>query len=329
MISNIQGIEGDDIPYHLGLLGYDVKHISDRYYFFPLNDHYNTHGSTWLSSVTKQAQHSNVVVFYDLVNTGDYEHEHFKTFIREFVHPHKVYLTVNQSRKLNLGPSVRIVQWDFMWNRTKAYYTQKPPSTLRLHHYRQDAYTLNDLNFDKSRSKNFLSLLGREYGHRTLHYDFVSNYSHCGYISNRSKGITLEKNSNVVGVYTPVSNIFYDETYFSTYVESNSVQTDLIHLTEKTFEPLLKGHAILPFTNPYAIERLSNMGFKNVNFINYAFDTVEDHATRFEMVKQEFSRLLGTDLQKSYFDNKSVIQHNRQCLHDIPYDNRILEIFDV
>ena len=71
MIKNIRGIEGDDIPYHLSLLGYDAgTMITDRYYFFPLNDHYNTHGPTWLEETTAKAWTKDVIVFYDLVKDG-------------------------------------------------------------------------------------------------------------------------------------------------------------------------------------------------------------------------------------------------------------------
>ena len=230
MIKNIRGIEGDDIPYHLSLLGYDAgTMISDNYYFFPLNDHYNTHGPTWLEENTKIAKNKNVVVFYDLVNTGDYEHNQFKRFIWDFDHPCKVWLTVNQSPRLDLGPTVKIIQWDFMWNRIKAYYTEPISEHLHLHHYNPGRYQTIKLDFSYLRSHKFLSMLGREYGYRRPHYEFVLPHAQAGFVSNRSRGITLE-NHEVIGAYNPVPNRFYEESYFSTYVESNCTQIDLIHL---------------------------------------------------------------------------------------------------
>jgi hypothetical protein len=330
MIKNIRGIEGDDIPYHLSLLGYDASTmISDRYYFFPLNDHYNTHGPEWLAETTVIAQSKEVVVFYDLVNTGDYEHNKFKQFIWNFEHPCKVYLTVNQSTKLDMGPTVKIVQWDFMWNRIKAYYTEEVPSeTLHLHHYSRGKYKSVRLDSSYLRSKKFLSMLGREYGYRKPYYEFILNHSYNGYVSNRSRNITLEQEM-VMGAYTPVPNSFYEDSYFSTYVESNCTQKDLIHITEKTFEPLIKGHAILPFTNPGAIQRLLDMGFRLVDFIDYSFDRVEDADQRFALVQQEFLKLLDLDLDTLYKHNQSVFKHNHDCVNTIPYDNRILEVFNV
>lgn len=334
MIKNIRGIEGDDIPYHLSLLGYNADTmISDRYYFFPLNDHYNTHGPTWLTKTVEIAKTKEVVVFYDLVNTGDHEHNRFKQFIWNFDHPNKVYLTVNQSPKFDMGPRVKIVQWDFMWNRIKAYYTEQVPGErLHLHHYSASKYNLFDLDFVKSRNKIFLSLLGREYGFRKALYDQVIVHKDKGYVSNRSRGITLEDH-RVMGAFNPVPNTFYQDSYFSIYVESNCTQQDLLHLTEKTFEPLFKGHFILPFTNPDAITRLETMGFEFPSFIDYAsINTTLDYDNRFACLLTAFKTLIDTPIdtiQDMYYDSRHLLQHNQDCLHSIPYDRRILEVFDV
>jgi hypothetical protein len=326
MINNIQGIEGDDLPYQLQLLGFDVKNINPCVYFFALNDHYNTHRFDWLDNANSLAKQADTVVFYDLVNTGDFEHTRFCEFISNYDHPNKVYLTVNQSPKLQLA-GVRIVQWDFMWNRIKSYYTENIPAYLMLHHYAgPQAYKLNNINFDTTRLKKFLSMCGREYGYRTHLYNFVKDYD--GYVSNRSKNIYLEERE-IVGAFNPVTSAFYDNSYISIYVESNCIQPNLIHTTEKTFEPLLKGHFILPFSNPGTIHRIKELGFKLPDFVDYSYDDELDTETRFKMLTAEFQRLLTLDLATLYTQNKEIIIHNRQCLHTIPYDNRILEIFNV
>jgi hypothetical protein len=133
----------------------------------------------------------------------------------------------------------------------------------------------------------------------------------------------------VLGAYCPVPNNFYEDSYFSTYVESNCTQSDLIHITEKTFEPLIKGHAILPFTNNGAIQRLLDMGFQMPNFVDYSFDSIEVVDERFNLVQQEFLKLLELNIDELYRDNKEVFEHNQRCINTIPYDRRILEVFDV
>ncbi len=325
MIKNTHGIEGDDILFHLGLLGYDVGTLTDKYFFFPLNDHYNTHTSRWIEEATLLAKSKEVVVFYDLVNTGDYDHIKFCQFVSEFNHPTKVYLTVNQSPNLKLA-NVKIIPWDFMWNRTRAYYTESIPETLHLHHYAMNQYHLPKLDFTRTRNKTFLSLTGRDYGYRTPLYEMVKEYN--GYVSNRSKNIYLEQ-EHVLGAFSPVPNEFYLDSYFSVYVESNCLQTDLIHITEKTFDPLLKGHIILPFSNPGTITRLQDMGFRFPEFIDYSYDSIQNPDARFSALIDQFKHLIMQNLPKLYTDNADIFIHNQNCIKTIPYDTRILDVFNV
>ena len=323
----VRGIEGDDIPFHLHLIGYDVNNISDRYYFFPLNDHYNTHSENWWFDNSTIAKKHEVVVFYDLVNIGDSEYINFYNVVKDFDHPKKVWLTVNQSKDIIPIENTTIVQWDFMWNRIKSYYTEKIPYDLALHHCDRGSYNLFDLDFTRIRSKKFLSLLGREYGARKNLYEIVKNYED-GYVSNRSRGIFLE-GEPVVGAFSPVPNRFYQDSYFSVYVESNYYQHSLIHLTEKTFEPLIKGHFILPFTNVNCINRLEDMGFQFPSNINYRYTLTWDLDRRVESLTTEFEKLLMIDLPDMYYHYRDLLQHNKDCLHEIPYDRRILDVFNV
>jgi len=324
MTAIIQGIEGDDLSFHIRLLGNDINRLPNDVWFYPLNDHYNIHSASWHDAQVEQINRARTVVFYDLVNTGDYEHSRFVKFVEEFEHPNKYYLTVNQS---NIEiPDVKIIQWDFMWNRIKAYYTASIPEELHLHHYSYGNYKLFDLDFNSLRNKKFLSMTGREYGYRTNLYNFVKDYD--GYISNRSLGITLE-NTEVMGAFNPVPNNFYLDSYFSFYVESNCQQQNLIHITEKTFEPLIKGHFILPVSNPGTIRRLRDLGFAFPKFIDYSFDEELDTVQRFELIKLEFKRLLDLDWHTLYKDNQDILIHNQRCIFSIPYDRRLLEIFNV
>jgi hypothetical protein len=84
MIKNIRGIEGDDLPYHLELLRLDANTFDPQILFWPLVDHYNTHDAEWLATYTNRAKSSQTIIFYDLVNTGDYEHTKFCEFISNF-----------------------------------------------------------------------------------------------------------------------------------------------------------------------------------------------------------------------------------------------------
>jgi hypothetical protein len=107
------------------------------------------------------------------------------------------------------------------------------------------------------------------------------------------------------------------------------LQPDLIHITEKTFDPLLKGHFILPISNPGTIRRLRDLGFAFPKFIDYSFDEELDIRKRFDLIKAEFSRLLTLDWPTLYKENQKILTHNQNCVRSIPYDNKILKAFNV
>jgi len=327
-LTNQFGIEGDDLPYHLQVLGLDSQGFRPGVLFYPLVDHYNTHDSQWHDQINLRAQRSDVIVFYDLVNTGDYEHGRFTDFISNYNHDCKVYLTVNQSPNLQLA-NVKIIPWDFMWNRFKLYYTQSVPWDIRvLHHYAgPDKYKCPELTFDWARSRKFLSMCGREYGWRTNLFELLQSRTD-GYVSCRSRGITIEP-EEIRGAFSPVPNRYYLDSYVSIYVESNCVRTDLVHITEKTYEPLLKGHFIMPFSNPGTISRLKHMGFEFPEFIDYSFDQESDCSQRFTMLTREFARIMNMDLGVLYQQHQDLLLHNQRCVTNIDYDRRIQQLYEL
>lgn len=324
MTNTYQGIEGDDLAYHFGLLGSDIHNIPADILFIPLNNHYGLHDKDFIPNTIEKSKNYRAVVFYDLVNSGDWEHIRFSNFILQFPHPNKHYLTVNQSG-FQLK-DIKMIPWDFMWNRYKAYYTEQVPEEPHLHHWAgPGAYTLPDLTMSQPKKK-FMSLCGREYGYRTHLYDIVKEYD--GYVSNRARGEYLEQRE-VVGAFEPIPNSFYLDSCLSVYVESNCIRPELVHITEKTYDPLAKGHFILPFSNPGTVKRIQYMGFKLPEFINYSFDQEPDPKIRFDMVVAEFQRLVELDLYQLHADHKKMFEHNQQCLHTIKYDNNLLKVLNV
>lgn len=322
------GIEGDDLPYHLFVLGLDPVAFRSGVVFYPLVDHYNCHDQEWNQQIDNLAQQAHTVVFYDLVNTGDYEHGKFCDFVSNYNHARRVYLTVNQSTNLKIA-NVEIVPWDFMWNRFKLYYSQPVPwDKLVLHHYAgPDRYTVPDLDFSAQRSKKFLSMCGREYGWRKNLFEALIGRTD-GYVSCRSRGITIEP-EDIRGAFSPVPGRYYLDCYLSIYVESNCVRNDLIHITEKTYEPLLKGHFILPFSNPGTVAQLKEYGFRFPDFIDYSFDEQTDTSQRFNMLMIEFERLMKENLQKRYIENKELILHNQRVFFERDYDRRIQRLYEL
>ena len=330
-ITVINGVEGFDIPYHLEILGHKVEDIQDTF-FVSLNDHYGLHTDGWKESIENTAQNYSRVVFYDLVNHGDEYIDNFCSFIKNFSHSNKWYLTNNLSSNFSLE-NVNILPWDFMWNRSKLYYTDINEEYVRslnliLHHYAgKTSYILNDLDANRPRTQTFLNLCGRGYGYRLDLYYFLQAYADKGYSSMRSLGTYLE-DDDTAGAFRPIPNSFYDDTYLSVYVESNCENNNLIHITEKTFEPLFKGHFILPFANKGTVQRLKDLGFRFPNFIDYSYDTIADVRWRFAVFQKLVKDTLQLPWAKLYKDNFDIIEHNRNQLYNLDYDRSILKLYD-
>ncbi len=330
-ITVINGVEGFDIPYHLQILGRDVNDIKNTF-FVSLNDHYGLHTEGWKDLVENTAQKYDRVIFYDLVNHGDEYLDNFSSVVQEFPHSNKWYLTNNFSGNLSLD-DITILPWDFMWNRSKLYYTDVDDDYVRslnliLHHYAgKNNYILNNLDAERPRTRTFLNLCGRGFNYRLDLYYFLQGCAGQGYSSMRSLGLSLEDN-DLPGAYRPVPNQYYDDSYVSIYVESNCSNDRLIHITEKTFEPLFKGHFVLPFANKGTIQRLRELGFRFPDFLDYSYDDIDDVRWRFAVYKKRVADALKLPWEKLYKDNFDIIEHNRNQLYTLDYDRSILKLFD-
>lgn len=64
-------------------------------------------------------------------------------------------------------------------------------------------------------------------------------------------------------------------------------------ITEKTYDPLIKGHFILPFSTPHFCDMIRSRGILLPDFIDYSYDQVEDFDQRLEKWLAEVKRLLS------------------------------------
>jgi hypothetical protein len=97
-----------------------------------------------------------------------------------------------------------------------------------------------------------------------------------------------------------------------------------IAITEKTYDALIKGHFILPFSCKGFLKFLTSKGFRLPGFIDYSYDQVTDDDLRFEVYCQELDRLMHLPLDdwkqlwKDHYD--SVIKYNQNLFFTKPYD---------
>ncbi len=250
-----------------------------------------------------------------------------------------------------------LIHYDYLWNRQKIYFTDYDNYDLsnRLWTFKstKKMFDLSDIK-PKKLIKKFLV------PNKTYKQEFISNTtgidqshtlrSKCRvvlekalleedcYFSNPSNYIFLEPQEcsaeilndyhffNMGMGFQPVANRYYENSAVSVFVESlASAESKQREVTEKTFNPLIKGHFILPFSYPGIVSDLKNMyGFKFPDWINYSYDSIEDDAERFHEFMKSFARLRFislTDLENLCTRDVDILMHNRQVFYDRPYDS--------
>ena len=253
----------------------------------------------------------------------------------------------------------RVIFNDFLFNRTKAYYSQFPFSadTDPWYHAGPTAYMTPYIAKRSSavsaefKTKIFLApnKTYRNIGSRNIVYrpklvDFLKKYSDFGFIGDihndplmlllphsamplvgsiervQESAEKFELDERRSG-YTPAHNEYYNSTFISIYCETVEFGSSIV-VTEKTYDPLIKGHFILPFSCAGFVDYLKTQGFCFPDCIDYSYDSVTDDNKRYQCYQEEAQRLLsvGLDIWKQMWqDNYKLILHNRRVFHSKPY----------
>lgn len=124
--------------------------------------------------------------------------------------------------------------------------------------------------------------------------------------------------------FHPLANDYYQKTAVSVYVETlSSSSYDNKIITEKTFNPLIKGHFILPFSYAGYINDLKNIyGFVLPSWIDYSYDDIHDDNERYIGFMKSFTKLRFMDLQKlENLCNQDIdiLKYNREVFYQRPY----------
>ena len=125
----------------------------------------------------------------------------------------------------------------------------------------------------------------------------------------------------------PPHNEYYKNTFVSIYGETIE-QGNSIAVTEKTYDPLIKGHFILPFSTSGFIKFLKIKGFRFPNFIDYTYDNIVDNDARYLAYEKEIDRLLNMSLNEWKYhwnNNLNLIEYNQQLFRQTAYDRVILD----
>lgn len=125
--------------------------------------------------------------------------------------------------------------------------------------------------------------------------------------------------------WAPVHNRYHEKSVVSVFVETITYSSDATTVTEKCFDPLIKGSFILPFGYSGLIQDLKNhFDFKFPDWIDYSYDTIEDTDQRFEAFLSSFHKLQQLDLETLInYNNRDIelLRHNRNVFFHRPYDS--------
>lgn len=175
-----------------------------------------------------------------------------------------------------------------------------------------------------------------------LRTELVSLLEHYpGYLSNPQRGAVLigegvdpsvvhYQISYTSGMgMTPANNAYYDNSILSIYIETLSYGDNVKCVTEKTWEPLIKGHFILPFGYSGLIHDLQhNYNMKMPEWIDYSYDSEKNDLVRWTKYLMEIKRVLGYGYRK-LFEHKcndiEILKHNRNMILIGKSDNHSIE----
>jgi hypothetical protein len=254
----------------------------------------------------------------------------------------------------------QIISNDFMFNRTKSYYSQFPFSTgvTKWYNYGQLSYIVPEPKDADQKKKIFVAPCKTYPENPRVSRDRLRDllrdtYSELGYLGNIDADPTMflyphiefpwcdnieeiENQTRPLSYnwwgYSPPHNEYYRNTFVSIYSETIEFGADII-VSEKTYDPLIKGHFILPFSNCGFIEWVKNLGFKFPDFIDYSYDNIKDIDQRMEAYFAEVNRLLNMPIaqwREHYNNNVKILRHNQLMFHCRNYDKvdfkRLLDV---
>jgi len=143
---------------------------------------------------------------------------------------------------------------------------------------------------------------------------------------------TLEKKQEI----SSSSSAYIDiDDYHSTSIQivaETLFETDKIHLTEKTFQPIVAGQPFLTLSAPGTLQTLKHYGFKTFDSVwDESYDGEQDHNKRMAMVIDEIEKLNNLspeEFTKLYEKCLVICEHNRQHFFSDKFEQQMLEEYD-
>lgn len=288
-----------------------------------------------------------MIVGLDLFHADDQvddikRYNNFKDIIKSNLTSKVVVIHTNKENKSDIF-------YDFLWNRQKAYFTDYNKFDLNDRVWTWGSnikmYGLSRI-FKFPDCRIFLCPNRIQYvdnqiaGHHRFHcrkklLDFLQDKD--GFVSQPAQNIILDPEQDDLkdallggrsGTWYPVANNLYNSSFVSIYIETITMTSSMAFkyktITEKTWDPLIKGHFILPFGYQGLIEDIKSYGFWLPDWIDYSYDNIYDDNQRFESYLHsvdKICKLPKQELLERFNESITFLQSNRLLFWSQPYDN--------
>jgi hypothetical protein len=118
-------------------------------------------------------------------------------------------------------------------------------------------------------------------------------------------------------------SFFYQNSFISIVAET-FFYSNVIHLTEKTFKPIVNRHPFIVVSAPYTLKAIRSFGFKTFDtIIDESYDNILDHNKRFDTIIDIIKDMSLWDkkkIAKTTAQIKDIVDYNYDLLIHRPTD---------
>lgn len=337
--------KGHDLPFHFEKYNWQITNDLHSAEVIPVlnsvDEDHLTRQKAWLRSQAPNKVWDNclILVMFHTHTSGDEFEPMMDTVAAtwsDFVQDPRQVVVVHQNQREHSH-----VFYNFCWHRHQRYYFQ---------------YELNDLTnrmwtgAQTSRAFELSPVIKTHAPRRFLianHVRKTEQSSHMDrrrwlrefssdrdcYWSDPATGHLLPPEEDTAAVWSqlvhggsgwcPIDQRLYNDSWISAYVETVSNGNNHICITEKTYEPLIRGHYIVPLGTKGFVKALQAMGFDLGKLVNYAYDDMDNDDERAALWRTELTRLRyikDEDMQRHWQRDKGQLINNREVLrmHEVP-----------
>ena len=129
-------------------------------------------------------------------------------------------------------------------------------------------------------------------------------------------------------------NRFYENSLVSVVAETY-FYSNVIHLTEKTFKPIINHHPFIMVSAPHTLKVIKSFGFKTFDsIIDENYDAIENHHDRFNAIVDIIKDMSSWSLKKiakTTHKIKEIVDYNYDLIHSRPHNelNSFVEKYGV